>query len=245
MTHTKKINYAFVLAAGLGKRLRPYTDTLPKPMVPVAGRPVIDWILDHLAAIGVENVTVNLHHMADILEAHLKPRTKPRVTLSHETELLETGGGIKKALPTMQGEDFFIINGDAFWFDGPDKTALQRVADAWDPTKMDILLMLQPVNKMALTKGVGDYSIADDGRITRQKDLNGTHMFAGIRVCKPMMFDDTPEGPFSFLQLMDKAEQSGRLYAVVHDGDWHHISTPEELDRVNAASVATLEQSHG
>lgn len=230
------IKHGFILAAGLGKRLRPYTDTLPKPMVPVRGRPAIDWILDHMQDVGIQNVTVNLHHMADILEQHLKNRTTPHITLSHENQLLETGGGIKYALPTMQDSDFLIINGDAFWFDGPHVPALRRMMNAWNPEIMDVLLMLQPVERMVLTKGVGDYIIAADGKLTRQRDSNGTHMFAGISICKPSLFNNSPEGAFSYRVIMDAAEQRDRLYGLVHDDDWHHISTPEELERVNQAA---------
>lgn len=237
---SKKIKRGFVLAAGLGKRLRPYTDHMPKPMVPVCGKPVIDWILDHLEKAGVTNVTVNLFHMADILSAHLQQRKSPAITLSYEDELLDTGGGVKKALSTMNGEDFYIINGDAFWFDKPGEEALIRLAQAWDPDKMDVLLLVQPVERMTLTRGVGDYDLAPDGRATRRKDQKGTHMFAGVRVCSPRMFDGTPDGAFPYLKLIDDAEAKGRLYTVVHTSDWHHISTPEELDRVNAAHHTVL-----
>lgn len=229
-----KPDHAFILAAGKGTRLRPYTDNMPKPMVPVNGRPILDYTLDKLKNEGVTNVTINLNYLGDRIFNYLKNRKAPTIHFSNETTLLNTGGGVKKALETMENKPFYLINGDAFWTDNG-KTALQRLADYWDPEAMDILLLLQPLDKMILTQGVGDYGLNKNGQAVRSLDKTGAYMFGGIRITKTDIFKGSPEGAFSFLQLMDKAQEQGRLYGLVHQGDWHHISTPEDLDRVNAA----------
>ena len=228
------INHAFVLCAGMGSRLRPYTDTRPKPMVTVRGKPIIDHILDKLVTAGVTNVTINLHYMGDILKNHVSKRDDIKITFSEETELLETGGGLKYALHTMPKNDpFFIINGDAFWTE--DETNIfTQLSQSWNRDDMDVLLALQPIEKMKLTKGVGDYTM-DGGKATRSMTQDGDLMFAGIRLCHPRVFENSPDGAFTFLQLMDQAEKNERLYGSMFQGDWHHISTPEELDRVNEA----------
>jgi len=224
--------HAFILSAGMGSRLRPYTDTMPKPMVLVHGKPIIDHILDKLVSAGVTNVTINLYYLGDIIKNHVSQRTDIEITFSEETELLETGGGLKKALHTMPSDKpFFIINGDAFWTES-NTSIFKKLSESWNPNDMDILLALQPVEKMVITKGIGDYKLNND-QGTRSHTQDGDLMFAGICLCHPRVFDNAPEGAFSFLQLMDKAEQENRLYGTLFDGDWHHISTPEELDRVN------------
>lgn len=226
---------AFILAAGLGTRLKPYTDTMPKPMVPVNGQPIIGHILDSLVRAGVKTATVNLHHKAEILRDYLKTRTDIVIKESYEETLLETGGGTKKALPMIGGKPFYMINGDAFCLDGPSGPALLSLAKNFDEETMDILLLLEPVERMILTQGVGDYDVSADKRPIRRKDRQGKYMFAGIRICHPRIFENLPEGAYPFLPLMDKAELEGRLFAHIHDGDWHHISTPEDLNRVNQA----------
>lgn len=235
MSHHKKPDHAFILAAGQGKRLRPYTDTMPKPMVPVNGRPILDHTIEKLEKEGVENITINLNYLGDRIENHLKDRQFPTFHLSKETELLDTGGGVKLALSTMGNKPFYLINGDAFWTDLPEKTALANLANKWNPDIMDILLLLQPVESMILTEGIGDYDLDENGKALRSTDKTGKYMFAGIRITKPEIFDNTPEDAFSFLQLMDEAQKKGRLYGLVHDGAWHHISTPGDLERVNDA----------
>ena len=235
MTKTYKPDHAFILAAGQGRRLRPYTDTIPKPMVPVNGRPILDHTLQKLTEASVSNVTINLNYLGDRIKNHLEGRQSPVIHFSDEKTLLDTGGGVKKALETMENQPFYLINGDAFWTEGSDKTALDRLADAWNPDKMDILLLLQPIENMVLTQGVGDYNLNENGQAVRALDKAGTYMFTGIRITKSNIFEATPDGAFSFLTLMDQAEKKGRLYGLMHDGDWHHISTPEDLERVNAA----------
>lgn len=233
MTNNKAPLNAFILAAGKGTRLRPYTDIMPKPMVPIAGRSIIKRTLQKLSDSGVQNVVVNLHHLAAVLEEHLKGVVQPNVILSHEEDLLETGGGVKKALHHFGDDPFYLINGDALWTDNGHEPALSRLAQLWDAKKMDMLLLLQPIDTMTLTEGVGDYNLSDDGKAVRKADKSGNMMFAGVRIVKPALFDGSPDGAFSFLTLMDKAEANGRLFGVAHKGDWHHISTPGDLERVD------------
>lgn len=226
---------AFILAAGMGTRLRPHTDRMPKPMVAIAGKSIIRRTLQKLADEGVSEAVVNTHHLAPVLEEHLRGIESPRIVLSPEETLLETGGGIKKALHHFEGKPFYILNGDALWDEGTSGTALGRLAHDWDDGKMDILLLLQPVAAMNMTGAVGDYTVDGDGRAKRSITRDGDYMFAGIRIAAPRIFDGAPEGAFSFLSLMDKAEREGRLFAVIHDGGWYHISTPEDLAEVDAA----------
>lgn len=224
---------AFILGAGLGTRMRPLTETLPKPLMDVAGRSLVERTLDQLEAAGVTDTVINTHYLADKLTDRLKTRTRPTLHFSYEETLLDTGGGIKKALSCFD-EEFFVLSGDGLWTDGPDKPALTRMAEVWDPGIMDIVLLLQSVAAMHLTRGVGDYDIDETGRAVRSKDQSGAYMFTSMRINHPRIFDSTPEGAFSYLELMDRAEQQGRLYALVHDGEWHHISTPDDLAAVNA-----------
>ena len=225
---------AFVLAAGLGTRLRPYTADSPKPLLEIAGRSLLDRTLDHLEAAGVSDVTLNLHYMADRVKDHLQSRSSPALHFSVEDKVLGTGGGIKRALSHFGDGPFYVLSGDGLWCDGPEKPALQRMAEAWDPEEMDILLLLQPVDTMVLTGSAGDYDLTADGRIARSRNQKGAYMFTSIRINAPGVFDNTPEGEFSYLDLMDRAETQGRLFGLVHDGDWHHISTPQDLEAVNA-----------
>ncbi len=224
---------AFLLAAGMGTRLRPYTDTMPKPMVPVAGRPILDYALDELTAAGVKDVWINLHYLPDVIKAHLAPRNTVNIHFSEEKTLLNTGGGLKKCQNSLESSPFYMINGDALWENGQ-KPALVRLAEAFDSEKTDILLLLQPVSGMTLTHGVGDYDIRGDLAVRNGKKA-GQYMFSGIRLVHPRVFAYEAAKPdiFSFLELMDEAQNRGRLQYLIHDGAWHHISTPEDLQAVD------------
>lgn len=230
--------HAFILAAGRGTRLSAYTDTLPtpvpKPLVHVQGRPILDHTLDRLEAAGIQQVTINVHHLADQITSHLASRKTPAITFSRETTLMETGGGIKQGLHTMGDEAFFCFSGDTLWEDGPSGDTLKRLAAAWDDKTMDLLLLLQPLDKMTVTKGSGDYDIGPDGKPSLALNKNGRFFWPSIRIVHPRLFDNTPDTPFSFLELMKKAEASGRLGAVEHDGVCYHITTKDDLDEVNA-----------
>ena len=230
-----RIDHAFILAAGMGSRLRPYTDHCPKPLVKLAGRPIIDHVLDRLYDAGVRHVTVNLHYMADMLAQHLRGRHDMDILLSFEDTLLDTGGGIMHALPETGGTPFYCVSGDSVWTDGPYEPALTRLATAWNDDAMDLLLLLQPVEHMTLTPGLGDYDFDAGLRLVRSRAKTGRYMWTSVRLCAPSLFKDASEGAFSFLQLMDKAEGENRLGGLVHDGDWYHITTAADLDRVNAA----------
>lgn len=228
---------AFILAAGLGTRLRPYTNARPKPMVEVAGRSLITRTLDKLLATGVHDVTVNLHYLADVLRDHLEHYRRGKDLIlhySHEPTLQGTGGGIRKTIEHFGNAPFYVIAGDALWGDAPGENALLELARCWDNKTMDILTLLQPLENMALTGGTGDYDMKN-GRPVRSIDKSGAYMWTNIRLNHPRIFDGFPEGDFSFLPLMDAAEKTGRLHALVHKGAWHHISTPGDLERVEAA----------
>ncbi len=229
---SKKPDKAFILAAGMGTRLRPYTDTIPKPMVEIAGQSIIKRTIEKLAAEGVKEIVVNTHHLASVLEKHLKEINNPKIIINREEELLDTGGGLKKVLHHFRDDPYYIINGDALW-DDKTPSALQRLASAWDETKMDILLLLQSVATMSVTYGVGDYHLQADGKVKRARKRDAAFMFAGVRIAHPRIFKNSPEGAFSFLSLMDKAETEDRLYAVAHNDAWYHISTPEDLAAVD------------
>ncbi len=234
MNKNNKPNHAFILAAGQGTRLRPYTDTVPKPLVSINDRPLLDYTIDKLKKSGIQNLTINAHYLGDSIVNYAQSIKGLTVQISREDALLDTGGGIKNALNTIGNNPFYIINGDALWDDN-EIGVFDRLADAWNPEKMDILLLLQPLSQMHLTEGVGDYDIKDNGQAVRSLDKTGSMMFGGIRIANPDIFDNTPDGAFSFLTLMDKAENEDRLYAVVHDSNWHHISAPQDLERVDEA----------
>ncbi len=220
---------AMVLAAGLGKRMRPITDTIPKPMVEVAGRTMIDHALDRFAAVGVRDIVVNLHHLGARLEAHLANRRDLRITLSPEAELLETGGGVANALPLLGAEPFYVANADIIWFDGA-TPALARLAQAWADDKMDALLLLQRTVTAHGYDGPGDFFLDPLGRATRRHGgAVAPYVFAGVQILHPRLFKDAPAGAFSLNVLYNRAEESGRLWGVAHDGLWFHVGTPDSI----------------
>ncbi len=233
--NNSKIDQGFILCAGFGTRMRPLTDTMPKPMVNVNGKPMVDHVLDSFTAHGMTRAVINTHYLGDVLKDHLNSRKDITISLSHENEILDTGGGIVNARHLLKDDAFYVSSGDSYLQDGQGKPALSRMEDAWDAGKMDILILLQPVKNMILTHGVGDYDLDKDGRAIRSLDQNGAYMFTSLRINAPPIFDDAPSGPFSYLQLLDQAQARGRLYGIVHKGDWHHISTPDDVTRVNDA----------
>lgn len=232
---------AMVLAAGYGVRMRPLTDRLPKPLIEVAGRALIDYVLDRLAAIGVEQAVVNVHHLADAMERHLAGRRAPEILISDErAELLDTGGGVVKALPTLGNEPFFHINSDTLWTDGPAPN-LQRLAESFDPTRMDALLLLAPTEGSVGYAGRGDYSMAPDGRLSRRGDRESVpHVYAGVAILAPALFIDAPAGPFSLTRLFARAEAAGRLHGLPLDGTWMHVGTPSAIAEAEAALGALV-----
>lgn len=218
-----------VLAAGLGVRMRPITDRLPKPLIAIAGRSMLDRCLDALAAAGAREAVVNIHHLAHLVEAHVAGRLRPKVVLSHETKLLETGGGVTKALPLLGPDAFFMANGDILWRDGA-TPALPALAEAWDDRRMDGLLLLQPVADALGYHGAGDFRLDGDGRLIRRcQGETAPFLFAGLQILHPRLFANAPAGAFSVNLLYDRAIALGRLFGLVHDGGWCHVGTPADI----------------
>ena len=226
---------AMVLAAGLGERMRPITDTIPKPLVPVRGQPMLDIILDRLGDAGVTKAVVNLHYLGDLIEQHLHDRRAPAVAFSKEADRLETGGGVLQALPLLGEDAFYVLNGDVCWLDGL-TPALRRLAAAWDPEKMDALLLLHPTAFALGYEGVGDYVMNPEGRLRRRLEREvAPFIFAGIQILHPRLFAGAPGGSFSLNTLYDKAQEEERLWGIRHDGEWFHVGTPESLREVEDA----------
>ena len=217
-----------VLAAGLGTRLRPLTETLPKPLVEIAGQTLLDHAIDRLHLAGVEEVVVNLHYKPAMLAARLAHRVRPRIKLSREEVLLDTGGGVKNALPLL-GDAFYVVNGDVFWLDGRD-SALARLARSFDRRRMDAILLLQKTVSAVGYEGDGDYFLDPLGKPRRRRRGEvAPYLFAGIQLLHRRMFEGVEDAQFSLVRLFDRAEAAGRLAGLVHDGEWFHIGTPEGL----------------
>jgi len=233
---------AMVLAAGFGTRLMPITETTPKPMVMVAGKPMIDTVIDRLAAVGVQDVVVNTHHLAEVIESHLQKFAAPRIRFSREEEILETGGGITKALPLLGADPFYVINGKIIWLNG--KTdALVRLAEFWDDGRMDALLLLQPTATAVGYGGPGDFFLDQLGALRRRRHWEvAPFVYAGIQILHPRLFKDGPKGAFSLNVLYDRAIEVGRLFGLRHDGEWFHVSTPEQLAEVEARIAHGIER---
>lgn len=234
MSHEKP-HKAFILAAGFGTRMQPLTNNCPKPMLEIAGRSIIWRTLDKLRAAGVNEVVVNTHYLAKAVKTHMNDYAAqyPDITIhvSHESKILDTGGGIKKAIKHFS-EPFYVIAGDSLWEDG-DVPLLDLLAQEWDFERMDILTVLKPLKEMHLTTGVGDYHLLTDGKMWRSHKKQGDYMWTNIRLNSARIYQNIKEKSFSFLPLMDHWEEKERLYALRHRANWHHISTPEDYERVN------------
>jgi MurNAc alpha-1-phosphate uridylyltransferase len=235
------IDHAMVLAAGLGKRMRPLTDTLPKPLVAVAGKALIDHALDKLSSAGVTQAVVNVHHRADQIEHHLKGRTRPRIVISDERgELLDTGGGVVKALPHLGPAPFFHMNSDTLWIEGVTPN-LSRLAGQFDVARMDILLLLASTAASIGYEGRGDFIMAPDGRLSRRPEREvAPFVYAGAAILAPAIFADAPTGAFSLNRLFDRAAGVGRLYGLRLEGTWMHVGTPEAIRIAEAAIVESV-----
>ena len=242
MTASANSLRAMVLAAGLGTRMRPLTDTRPKPLVEVNGRTLVDHVLDRLAEAGVRDVVVNVHHHADMLEKHVKQRKDLKIHISDEREkLLDSGGGVKKALPLLGSDPFFIVNADTIWIEGV-RPNLMRLAQDFNPARMDALLLLAPTASSIGYDGRGDFDLATDGLLSRRVEGCVTpFVYAGAAVLNPAAFAGLPEGAFSLNRLFDNAIEQGRLYGLRLDGVWMHVGTPEaihEAEECTAKSAA-------
>jgi MurNAc alpha-1-phosphate uridylyltransferase len=228
---------AMVMAAGLGKRMRPLTATMPKPLVEVAGRTLIDHTLDRLRAAGIGKAVVNVHYLPGALEAHLKNRVKGiEIAVSDERkQLLETGGGLKRALPLIDGDPFLVVNSDNLWIDGAVDT-LRLLASNWDDARMDALLLLVPLARAHCHKGRGDFHMSRAGALKRRRP-NGVapFVFTGIQMMSKRLFaDELPEGPFSTNLLWDRAIAGGRAFGIVHQGLWFDIGRPDSIRKAEA-----------
>jgi MurNAc alpha-1-phosphate uridylyltransferase len=225
-----------VLAAGLGTRMQPLTDTRPKPLIKVAGKPLIDHVLDRLAEAGVERAVLNVHYLAEQIIAHTASRTTPRVIISDERGvLLGTGGGVVKALPELGPAPFFHINSDTIWIDGVTPN-LTRLAHAFDPVTMDALLLLAPTTGSIGYEGRGDFAIAPDGRLRRRSEREvAPFVYAGAAILSSALFKAAPPGEFSLTDLFERAAAAGRLHGLRLEGLWMHVGTPEAIGAAEQA----------
>jgi MurNAc alpha-1-phosphate uridylyltransferase len=230
------IRTAMVLAAGLGKRMRPLTASRPKPLIEVAKKPLLDHVLDHLRAAGIKRVVVNVHYLADAIEAHLRTRVKDlEVVISDERrQLLETGGGLAKALPLIEDEQFLVVNSDNYWVDGP-IDAIRLLGQRWDAATMDALLLTVPLARAHCHNGRGDFHMDPIGRLSRRKPGKvAPFVYTGVQVISRRLFADVPEGSFSTNILWDRAIAAGRCYGLVHQGLWFDVGTPPAIARTEA-----------
>src|ERR1700757_1473934 len=230
---------AMVLAAGLGLRMRPLTDHMPKPLVRVAGRTLLDHVLDKLAAADVGEAVVNVHYLPDQIIAHTASRKSPRVIVSDErNHVLGTGGGVVKALPLLGDAPFFLVNADTLWIDGV-RSNLARLAETFDPAGMDILLLMAPTASSIGYEGSGDYAMLPDGALRKRKEHQIVpFVYAGAAIMSPSIFAGAPSGEFSLTKMFDAANEQERLFGLRLDGMWMHVGTP---DAVGAAEEAFLE----
>ena len=231
---------AMVLAAGLGERMRPLTARMPKPLVPVGGKPLIDHVLDRLADAGVERAVVNVHYLADQIERHLAGRTRPQIVISDEREkILGTGGGVVKALAALGREPFFHVNSDTLWIDGV-KPNLQRLAEVFDPESMDALLLLAPAATSIGYSGRGDFAMTADGRLRRRPEREVVpFVYAGAALLRTELFDGAPSGDFPLTRMFDRAAEAGRLHGCRLEGIWMHVGTPDAIAKAEAAITAS------
>jgi len=228
---------AMIMAAGLGKRMRPLTATKPKPLIEVAGQALLDHVLDRLRAAGVEKVVVNVHYLADAVEAHLASRKHGlEVVISDERKLLmETGGGLMQAADLIDADPFLAVNSDNFWVDGPADT-LKLLASHWDDAKMDALLLLVPLARARNHRGMGDFHMDRNGRLRRrEKSRVAPFVYTGIQMLSKRLLRDAPDGPFSTNLFWSRAIEEGRCFGAVHQGLWFDVGTPKSIKLTEAA----------
>ena len=229
-------NTAMVMAAGLGKRMRPLTATRPKPLIEVAGRALLDHVLDRLRAAGVGKVVVNVHYLPGSVEAHLAAKANGlEVVISDERDqLLETGGGMVKAAPMIDADPFLVVNSDNLWIDGPADT-LKLLASHWDGSRMDALLLLVPHARAQNHRGLGDFHMDRTGRLRRrERSRVAPFVYTGIQMVSKCLLDGAPEGPFSTNILWDRAIEAGRCFGAVHQGLWFDVGNPAAIRKTEA-----------
>ncbi|RFC68569.1 nucleotidyltransferase family protein [Mesorhizobium denitrificans] len=224
-----------VLAAGLGKRMRPITDTMPKPLVSIAGKTLLDWGLDSLAAVSVKEAVVNVHYLPDQIIAHVKCRAQPQIIISDERDvLLDSAGGIVKARPLLGNDPFYILNADTFWIDRSVPN-LERLALAWRPDSMDILLMLASLDQATGHSGGTDFLLGKNGRLQRAKGDPAGLIYAGAAIASPKLFADAEAVPHSLNAYFDRAIEQGRLFGLQMEGSWITVGTPDAIAPAEAA----------
>jgi MurNAc alpha-1-phosphate uridylyltransferase len=230
-----------VLAAGLGVRMRPLTDRMPKPLVPVAGSPLLDHVLDKLADAGVSEAIVNVHYLPDQIIDHVAKRSHPKVIISDERDIvLGTGGGVVKALPLLGDAPFYHLNADTMWIDGV-RPNLARLAEAFDPARMDILLLMAPTASSIGYSGSGDYAMTPDGALRKRKEHQVVpFVYAGVAILSPSVFADAPKGEFSLTRMFDRANEQERLFGLRMDGVWMHVGTPDAVRAAEDAFLASV-----
>ena len=229
---------AMVMAAGLGKRMRPLTATRPKPLVEVGGKALLDHVFDRLRAAGVKRAVINVHYLADAVEAHLQARVKDiEVVISDERgQLMETGGGLVQARDLLGDQPFLVVNSDNLWLDGP-TDAIRALAAAWDDERMDALLLLVPLARANLHGGQGDFHLDANGRITgrRKPGRVAPFVYTGVQILSPRLIADWPEGPFSTMLFWERAIEAGRAHGLVHQGLWFDVGTPSAVKAAETA----------
>jgi N-acetyl-alpha-D-muramate 1-phosphate uridylyltransferase len=230
-----------VLAAGLGIRMRPLTDHMPKPLVRVAGRTLLDHVLDKLGGSGVSEAVVNVHYLPDQIVDHVAARKRPRVIISDERDqVLGTGGGVVKALPLLGPEPFFHVNADTLWIDGV-QSNLARLGQAFDPARMDILLLMAPTATSIGYGGRGDYAMLPDGALRKRREHQVVpFVYAGAAIMSPSLFTDAPAGEFSLTRMFDRANEQERLFGLRLDGMWMHVGTPDAVSAAERAFLASV-----
>ncbi len=230
------IRTAMVLAAGLGKRMRPLTASRPKPLIEVAKKPLLDHVFDHLRDAGIKRAVVNVHYLADAVEAHLTARVKNmEVLISDERKaLLETGGGLVKAMPLIEDDVFLVANSDNYWVDGP-VDAIRLLGQRWDDAEMDALLLMVPLARAYCHRGQGDFHMDPIGRLSRRKPGRvAPFVYTGVQIMSRRLLEGAPEGSFSTNLLWNKAIEAGRCYGLVHQGLWFDVGTPQAIARTEA-----------
>lgn len=233
-----KVDSAMIMAAGLGTRMRPLTENKPKPLVEVAGKTLLDHVLDKARDAGISNVVVNVHYLPEQVEAHLAMHASDLgVTISDERDLLmETGGGLVKAECLIAAEPFYCLNSDAIWTEAAEQKGLKRLAQAWDGDRMDGLLLIVPRERAFQHPGKGDFSLDADNRLVRRGQRESApYVYTGNQLISHRLLQGAPSGPFSTNILWDRAIAAGRLFGLVHEGDWFDIGSPQAIAPTEAA----------
>jgi len=224
----QNISQAFILAAGRGKRMQHLTDDKPKPLVKVAGKCLIDYNLENIKKAGIKTCVVNLCYKGDMIKNHLQHYGDFDFIFSEEQEALETGGGIKHALPKMKREAFVVVNSDALFVADDGMNVIAEMMKSWDDCKYDMMLMLQPIDKAYGVGANGDYAIEDNRPVRRKSnDIKVPYLYGGVLICHPRVFDNEPEGRYWLIDIFDRLQNSGRLGYYIHNGKWFHVGDPE------------------